>query len=221
MSSIESHLQTQVPVLDLEGKEKGKITLPAVFRTPVREDVVHRVFVALDSHKRKKQGRDLLAGERTSAETYNPPTGRGISRVPRVKGERYSKSGMAGGIASVVHGRLPFASAIAATADRSLVTRRGHVFGSDLQLPIIVSSDLEKIEKARDLRKLLASLGATDELRRLKSTYKGKRKKNRSSIARVMKHAVGPLLVVSDDSVIRERLKSMSGIVVRKPTDLS
>src|SRR5579884_3692584 len=200
MSSIESHLQTQVPVLDLEGKEKGKITLPAVFRTPVREDVVHRVFVALDSHKRKKQGRDLLAGERTSAETYNPPTGRGISRVPRVKGERYSKSGMAGGVASIVHGRLPFpprsekivrkeintkerrlalASAIAATANQDLVSKRGHVYTA--KLPIFVSDEIEKISKVRDLKKFLAAIGAGDELSRATA----RTKKTSSRLARI------------------------------------
>src|SRR5579864_774774 len=98
----------QTKVLDLEGKEVDEIGVPNLFRLPVREDLIWRAFVAMDSHRRSVQGRDPLAGERTSAETSNPPTGRGISRIPRVKGEHYSKSGMAGGVASIVHGRLPF-----------------------------------------------------------------------------------------------------------------
>ena len=57
------------------------------------------VFLSrLTSHNKQPQGRDPLAGERTSAESGHPPTGRGISRIPRVKGERYSKSGMAGAL---------------------------------------------------------------------------------------------------------------------------
>jgi large subunit ribosomal protein L4e len=85
-------LETQVKVLDLEGKEVESLELPPVFKTPLREDVINRVYLALQSHGRQPQGRDPLAGERTSAESGHPPTGRGISRIPRVKGERYSKS---------------------------------------------------------------------------------------------------------------------------------
>src|SRR5579863_5627528 len=142
-----------VKILDLDGKETENFDMPQIFTVPVREDVIGRAYVALDSHRRQPQGRDPLAGERTTAETNNPPTGRGISRIPRVKGERYSKSGMAGGVASIVHGRLPFpprsekvirkelnkkerrlalASAIAATASKDLVSRRGHEFSSNL-----------------------------------------------------------------------------------------
>ncbi|MDG6997056.1 MAG: 50S ribosomal protein L4, partial [Nitrososphaerota archaeon] len=148
----------------MEGKEVGSLDLPSVFKTPVREDVINRVYVALASHGRIPQGRDPLAGERTTAEAGNPPTGRGISRIPRTKGEHYSKSGMAGAVASIVHGRLPhpprsekvirkrvnnkerhlaLASAIAATANTELVTKRGHKFSA--KLPIVVSDDLENV----------------------------------------------------------------------------
>src|SRR5579859_3086046 len=151
---------SQVKVFDLEGKEVEEVKVPSVFRLPVRHDLIWRAFVSLDSHRRSVQGRDPLAGERTTAETSNPPTGRGISRIPRVKGERYSKSGMAGGVASTVHGRLPFpprsekviwkelnkkerrlalASAIAATADKDLVSKHGHIFSAEL--PIVVSDE--------------------------------------------------------------------------------
>jgi large subunit ribosomal protein L4e len=76
-------LSSEAKVLDLTGKETEPVALPSVFRTPVREDVINRVFVALESHLHKPQGRDPLGGERTTAETNNPPTGRGISRIPR------------------------------------------------------------------------------------------------------------------------------------------
>ena len=148
-------------VIDLNGKEAGDFELPSLFNVPVREEVIARTFVALDSHRRKPQGRDPLAGERTTAETSNPPTGRGISRIPRIKGERYSKGGMAGGVASIVSGRLPFpprsekviwkninkkekqlalASAIAATGSKDYVSKRGHVFSAEL--PIVVAEEI-------------------------------------------------------------------------------
>src|SRR5487761_38337 len=171
-------METSIKILNLEGKEVESLNLPSVFKTPIRHDVINRVYLALDSHRRRPQGRDPLAGDRTSAETSNPPTGRGISRIPRVKGEKYSKSGMAGAVASTVHGRMPhpprsekvirkevnkkerhlaLASAIAATADTDLVSRRGHKFSA--KLPIVVSTELENIVKVRELKKFLQILG--------------------------------------------------------------
>ena len=47
-----------------------------------------RAWWILKSHGLQPYGRDPMAGERTSAETGNPPTGRGVSRIPRVKGGR-------------------------------------------------------------------------------------------------------------------------------------
>ena len=69
-------MQSEIKVIDLDGKEIGSVSLPAVFNTPIREDVIGRVYVALESHSRQPQGRDPLAGERTTAESGHPPTGR-------------------------------------------------------------------------------------------------------------------------------------------------
>jgi large subunit ribosomal protein L4e len=227
---------SRVQVLDLEGKNIGDVNVPAVFRLTPRKELIWKAYVALDSHRRSTQGRDPLAGERTTAETSNPPTGRGISRIPRVKGEHYSKSGMAGGVASIVHGRLPFpprsekvirkeintkerrlalASAIAATSDRAIVQKRGHSFKSDL--PIVVSDEIEKLPKVRDLKKLFIALGAEDEF------YKADKRKRKvtSRYAHVKKSAIGPLFVVSDTSHLKQILKSVSGFGVVKGTDLS
>ena len=224
--------------MDLEGKQVEAVDLPQVFRIPVRPDVINKAYVALDSHRRKPQGRDPLAGERTTAETNNPPTGRGISRIPRVKGERYSKSGMAGGVASTVHGRLPhppraekvirkeinlkekrlaLASAIAATAHSELVTRRGHRYSGEL--PVIVSNDIEKVSSVRQLRSIFSALGMSEELERIK---RGSRRSNSSSLSRTRRAGgVGPLLVVADSSNIGNIAKSFGGVSIAKSQDLS
>jgi large subunit ribosomal protein L4e len=229
-------MANQVKVLDLEGKLVESIDLPNVFKVPVRQDVINRVYVALDSRRKSVQGRDPLAGERTSAETNNPPTGRGISRIPRVKGERYSKSGMAGAVASTVHGRLPhpprsekvirkeinvkerrlaLASAIAATADANLVSKRGHRYTSDL--PIVVSNDIQNVTKVRDLKKFLSALGLDAEMLRL-----GRRtRKTDSSLSRLRRNGVGPLFVVSEGSNLGNIARSMSGVSVAKSSSLS
>ncbi len=228
--------KTSIKVLGLDGKEGEVLNLPSVFNTPVRDELIARAFVALDSHRRQVQGRDPLAGERTSAEASNPPTGKGISRIPRVKGERYSNGGMAGGVASVVWGRLPFpprtekvirkeinrkerrlalASAIAATAKKELVSRRNHVFS--VELPVVVSDEIEKLSKVRDLKKFMSAIGSSEELDRVEK----RTKKLDSSLSRTARSGVGPLFVVSDSSILKPALKSTGGVSIVKVSDLS
>lgn len=233
---VTNQLDIQIKVLDLEGKDSGSVELPSVFVTPIREDVINKAYVALASHGRIPQGRDPLAGERTTAETNNPPTGRGISRIPRTKGEHYSKSGMAGAVASIVHGRLPhpprsekvirkelndkerhfaLASAIAATGKSELVAKRGHKFSANL--PIVVSDDLENISKVRDLKKFLNSIGAGEDIERARN----RTKKVGSALARVKRTGAGPLIVVSRSSKLRNAARSLEGVSIAKSSDLS
>src|SRR5580700_3751840 len=97
----------KVKVINMDGKPGDEVELPAVFSTPLRPDLVQRAWWILHSHGLQPYGRDPMAGERTSAETSNPPTGRGVSRIPRVKGAGTNRANQAGGIASTVKGRLP------------------------------------------------------------------------------------------------------------------
>ena len=228
--------ETIAKVLDLEGKEVETVNLPSVFHTPLRNDVINRVYLALESHGRQPQGRDPLAGERTTAESGHPPTGRGISRIPRVKGERYSKSGMAGGVASTVFGRLPhpprsekvirkrvnrkerylaLASAIAATADTDLVAKRGHKFSA--RLPIVVSNDLEGVGRVKELKKFLAAVGADKDIERVSR----RTRKLSSSLSRTRRIGTGPLFVVANKSKIADITRSMQGVSVVKSTEVS
>ncbi|RLF13504.1 MAG: 50S ribosomal protein L4, partial [Thermoprotei archaeon] len=71
-------------VYDLEGKVTGEVELPPVFDTPVRPDLIQRSFLASLTAKIQPQGRDPMAGKRTTAESWG--VGYGIARVPRVKG---------------------------------------------------------------------------------------------------------------------------------------
>src|SRR5512136_2965288 len=70
-------------VFNLEGKAVGKIDLPPVFTTPLRPDVIKRAVLALQSSRIQPQGRDPMAGKRTTAESRG--TGSGTARVPRRK----------------------------------------------------------------------------------------------------------------------------------------
>jgi large subunit ribosomal protein L4e len=233
-------LADSVKVLDMSGKPVEAIDLPRAFSTPLRPDLVQRAWWILHSHGIQPYGRDPLAGERTTAETGNPPTGRGISRIPRVKGAGTGRSGQGGGVASTVKGRLPHPprsekviyrkinvkerklalnTAIAFTADATAVAWRGHKTGK-LKFPVVVSDDLEALEKTAALEAFLVDLGLTDELKRI---YGGV--KRRSGTARMRgrttRKKVGPLIVVSNDRGVGKAAASIPGVEVVSVDSLS
>ena len=73
-----------VSIYDLEGKSIGKLELPKYFETPVRADLIRRAVVALQSGTFQPQGRDPMAGKRTTAESIG--VGHGMSRVAKSEG---------------------------------------------------------------------------------------------------------------------------------------
>jgi large subunit ribosomal protein L4e len=230
-----------VPVYNLDGSKSDNVELPEVFFTPFRPDVIRRAYIALSSHRIQPQGRDLMAGKKTSASTYNPPTGRGISRVPRVKGERNPRSGQAAGIASVVKGRqahpprsdkimrkeinrkerlLATASSIASSANKELIVIRGHKIDKVPSIPLIVSDDLQSINKAKDLSSLFEKLGLDEDINRASGKRKILSGKPRMR-GRIKRVARGPLIVVSEDKGIGRASRNFPGIDCVLARDLS
>src|SRR5512147_481745 len=146
-----------VRVFSVEGKPTGKITLPKSFNTPLRRDVIKRAVLSIQSHRLQHQGRDPMAGKKTSAESRG--TGMAIARVPREKGG----GGRAAFAPGTVGGRqahppraesrivkeiprkekrLALFSAIAATASKETVASRGHETEGVPQFPLIVEDEL-------------------------------------------------------------------------------
>ncbi|MBI2045009.1 50S ribosomal protein L4 [Candidatus Pacearchaeota archaeon] len=75
-------------VLDINGKEKTKIDLPAVFSERVREDIVFKVIEA--KKKQQPYAPNLLAGNQSASgkmrhrrHIWQTHYGRGMSRIPR------------------------------------------------------------------------------------------------------------------------------------------
>jgi large subunit ribosomal protein L4e len=227
-------------VLGLNGKHAGSVDVPGVFTTQLRPDLVKRVFWLVGSHKLQPKGRDPMAGERTSAETHSPPTGTGQSRIPRVKGERYSRGGLAGGVASVVKGRLPHPprsekvihlrvnkkenrlaadSAIAYTANLDAVKARGHRV-KKLALPLVVVDDIETVEKTAELLSFLEKADLKGELERVEQ--RAKRNTGRRRLrGRVYRTRVGPLIVVTNDRGVGRAAGGIPGVGVRRVESLS
>ncbi|MCW3978627.1 MAG: 50S ribosomal protein L4, partial [Candidatus Bathyarchaeota archaeon] len=90
-----------VPVLNAENERVDEVDLPKVFETPYRPDVIKKAVIAQQSHGFQPQGRDPMAGKRTTAESWG--VGRGMSRVPRLKGSSRAAFGV-----SIVGGHQAF-----------------------------------------------------------------------------------------------------------------
>ena len=227
-----------VNLYDVEGKSVGTFSLPAVFEAPIRGDLIRRAVVAIQSHSFQPQGRDPMAGKRTTAESLG--VGRAMSRIPRVKGERYPRGGMAGFAAGTVKGRLTFPptstkipakkinkkelraamfSAVAATSSKPLVKARGHRIPDDLELPLIVSDEAEKITKNADAEKILKNLGLWDDVER--ASERKIRSGRGSARGRPYKTRVSALVVVSKRQGAERAFGNFNGIGVVEVSNLN
>jgi len=215
-------------IFNLEGKPVGKIDLPPVFATPLRPDVIKRAVLAIQSHQFQPQGRDPMAGKRTSAESRG--TGMAIARVPRRKGA----SGRAAFAPGTVSGRqahppksekiiakripkkenrLALFSAIAATASKEVVASRGHSVEDVPEIPLIVTNDFEKLKRTKEVEETLIRLGILSEIFRSKESRRIRAGRGKSR-GRKMKQAIGPLIVVAENQGIVEAAENIPGVDV-------
>ncbi|MEM1689176.1 MAG: 50S ribosomal protein L4 [Candidatus Hadarchaeales archaeon] len=222
----------EVNVYSLDGKVAKKITLPKVFETDIRTDVIRRAVHAIQSARRQPYGPDEMAGKRTTAEPWGK--GYGVSRVPRVKGTRYPAAGRAGFVPHAVGGRrahppkpekklvekinkkekkLAVMSAIAATKDRKLVMKRGHVVDGIPEFPLVVSAEIEELKSAKEVEKFLKNIGVWKDVERVMRNTKIRsgRGKMRGRKYRV---PTGPLIVVGEDRGITKGARNIPGVNV-------
>lgn len=226
-------------VIGLDGTESAEIELPAVFDTPYRPEVIHKVYVNVLSHSYQRQGRYPAAGEMVSAKSRN--TGLGIARLARARGEGFPRAGQAAGVAGVRHGRvahppeswkiiykkinykekqLGLCSAIAVTAKRELVQRRGHKIGNEVKLPLVVSNGIESIAKTKDLKNALIRLGFGDDIARASLVRKARsgtpRRRGRST-----RSGTSALIIVGNDSKLVSLSQSIPGVDIKHAKDIS
>ncbi len=215
-------------IFNLEGKPVGKVDLPTVFATPLRPDVIKRAVLAIQSTRFQPQGRDPMAGKRTTAESRG--TGSGISRIPRTKGP----SGRAAFSPGTVKGRaghpptsekkivkripkkekrLALFSAIAATASRETVAKRGHAIEDILEIPLVVTDDFESLKRTKEVEETLIHLGILSEIYRVRESRNTRAGKGKSR-GRKMKQATGPLIVVAENRGIVEAAENIPGVDV-------
>jgi len=80
----------QVTIQSLSG-EKKVTRLPAVFTSPIRIDVVQKVYTSMAKNRRQAYAVKSNAGHEVAAESWG--TGRAVARIPRVPGSGTSRSG--------------------------------------------------------------------------------------------------------------------------------
>ena len=229
----------EIKILNTENKETGKQKMPEQFEEEIRPDLIKRAVEAIQANKRQSYGSDPRAGKKAAARLsrrrrdYKGAYGKGLSRMPR---KTLTRRGMqmiwVGAFApGTVKGRRAFPptserilaqkindkerkkairSALSATMDKKTVEQRGHKIPANY--PFLLSSEFEKINKAKEIIKALNSLGLEAELERgaVKRIRAGKGKMR----GRKYKTAKGPLLVVSEKCNATKAAQNVPGVDV-------
>lgn len=211
--------------------------LPLQFDERVRDDIIKRAVLSIQSKKRQQYGTDPEAGlkhvtylkKRNNA--YRGQKGKGMSRTPKKslmsRGEQFHWMGAEapntrGGRRA--HGptaekdfseeinnkerRKAIRSAISATADAELVSENHDYSG---EVPI-VTDDINSIEQTQELKERLEDLGLGDELERC--SEKKVRAGKGSNRGRKYRRKVGPLVVVAEDDGVKNAANNLPGVEV-------
>ncbi len=210
-----------INIIDLSGNTTKKIS-SSLFDETYRPDLIKKAVLAAQANRQQPYGPHMYAGLRTSAEGWGP--GRGVSRVARIKNG--SKSAR---IPQAVKGReahppkpekdrtekindkerkKAIRSALAATGNLELVTKRGHKFSA--QLPLIAVDNLAALTKTKDVKSFLEAAKVWDDIERAKDTtiragrgkLRGRRYKNTKSI----------LIVTAEDNGIAKAARNLAGV---------
>merc|ERR1712241_342657 len=172
------------PQVSIHGCEDGalisrQLALPAIFKAPIRPDVVHFVHSNIAKTHRQAYAVSKEAGHQTSAESWG--TGRAVARIPRVRGGGTHRSGQ-GAYGNMCRSGRMFAptktwrkwhrrvnrkmrkyaicSAVAASALPSLLMARGHQVEGIPEVPVVVTNGIESLTKTKAAVALLKSLKA-------------------------------------------------------------
>jgi len=212
--------------------EGAGIHLPAVFRAPIRPDIVSFVHDKMMKNSRQPYAVSSKAGHQTSAASWG--TGRAVARIPRVRGGGTHRSGQAAYGNMCRSGRMfaptktwrrwhhrintnqkryAMCSAIAATGVPALVMSKGHKVEEISEVPLVVDDQVESFAKTKEAVQLLRKLNAWADVEKVCKSKrfragKGKMRNRR----RVMRQ--GPCLVYSKDNGIRKAFRNIPGVTL-------
>lgn len=231
-------------IFGIDGKMIREGQLPAVFATPYRPDVIKRAVLAEQSWYRQQYGTDVLAGKRSSAHYHGSRhyvftmMNKEMARMPRIHGKSAHHMNLRARIVpQSVKGRrthppksekiwirkvntrelqLAIKSALAASLDKQLLEKRGHVFSES---PVIIADDFESLKKTKDVMNTLRKIGLENEMERCseKKVRAGKGKRR----GRRYKRKKGPAVIVSKECSALKACSRIPGVDVCKADGLS
>jgi len=219
-----------VSVYNEQGEASGQITLPAVFKAPIRPDIVGFVHSNMAKNSRQPYAVHKHAGHQTSAESWG--TGRAVARIPRVRGGGTHRSGQ-GAFGNMCRGGRMFAptktwrrwhrpinqkqrryavcSALAASAIPALLMARGHRVDGIPEVPVVCTNAIESLTKTKAAVSLLKRLNAYEDVEKCQNSKKiragkGKMRNRRYTMRR------GPLVIYNEDHGIKQAFRNLPGV---------
>ncbi len=222
-------------VYSLDGEEESEIELPEVFEAPFRPDLIKRDFIASFTKAVQPKGRDPTAGTKTTAESIGKGSGRARVRrkrtgdrnaafVPFAVGGRVAHPPKAEENVSENINRkerkLARKSAISASKVSKYVENKGHKFDNSLELPIIVSDEIQKVNKTAEVREIFKTLGIWEDVQRAKEKTKKIRSGKGKSRGRKHKGAKSVLIIVEEDEGIVYGARNLPGVEIVKVENL-
>lgn len=223
-----------VNVYGVDGEKKKDITLPEVFSSAVRQDLIQKDVLAIRAGRRQPYGPSPTSGMRHSVEWWGK--GRGVSRVTRLKGQaRGAQSpGTVGGrpcnpprperiwAKKMNHKeRLKArAAALGAVREAVLVSKRGHRFKEGLTLPLVIEDEFEKVEATQDVIEVLQKVGVYEDVMR---AWNGKHQ--RAGVGKIrgrrFRSPKSLLIVVSRKDGIEKGARNLAGVDIVTPKQLN
>jgi large subunit ribosomal protein L4e len=206
------------------------VCLPAVFRAPIRPDIISVIHNEVAKNKRQPFCVNVDAGHQTSAESWG--TGRAVARIPRVRGGGTHRSGQ-GAFGNMCRGGRMFAptktwrrwhrkvnvaqkryaicSAIAATGVPSLVMAKGHVINGISEVPLVVSDRLQGFTKTKEAVVFLRRNKAWADVAKV---YASRRMRAGKGKLRNRRHVqkLGPLVVYDQDQGCTKAFRNIPGV---------
>ena len=214
----------------------GEIQLPKQFEEPVRDDLIKRAVLVIQSNNRQRYGADPEAGKRASVRLskkrhdYRGSYGHGISRTPRkIMSRRGTRLNWTGAFApntvggrrahppksekiwskkiNIKERRKAIRSALSSVVSKALVAKRGHKVTENY--PLVMEDKFEKISKTKDVKAVLEKIGLKDEIKR--ASEKKIRAGRGTMRGRKYKKKTGPLIVVSGKCSLENAASNIPG----------
>jgi len=207
-----------------------QVKLPAVYRAPIRPDIVSFIHDQMRKNKRQPYAVSTEAGHQTSAESWG--TGRAVARIPRVRGGGTHRSGQ-GAFGNMCRGGRMFAptkvyrrwhrkinvaqkryaivSAIAASGVPALVQARGHVIDQIAEIPFVVADKVEEFKKTKEAVSFLRRAHVWADIEKVYNSKRYRAGKGKARNRRYKKK-LGPVIIYNKDNGIVHAFRNIPGV---------